>query len=89
MLSDDYSPEFVINNETGIDNSLTVAYHRKFHHGNTKKQPTSSAGLFVFVTDVMSSFRWQLRSFPLFLLGAVKSVLSVLTVNYCFFAECD
>jgi len=26
-------------NETGIDISLTVAYHHKFHHQNKKKQP--------------------------------------------------
>jgi len=32
----DYSQEFVIYNETGIDISLVVAYHHKFHHQNKK-----------------------------------------------------
>jgi len=37
-FSDDYSQEFVICNETGIDISLIVAHHHKFRHQN-KKQP--------------------------------------------------
>ena len=37
-FSDDYSQEFVICNETGINVSLTVAYHHKFRHQNKKKQ---------------------------------------------------
>jgi len=36
-------------NETGIDISLLVAYHHKFHHQNKKNNFTSSAGMFVFV----------------------------------------
>ena len=35
-FSGDYLREFVIYNETGIDISLTVAYHPKFHHQNKK-----------------------------------------------------
>jgi len=35
MFSDDYSQEFVIYNENGIDISLLVAYHPKFHKQNT------------------------------------------------------
>jgi len=37
-FSDDYSQEFVIYNEIGIDISLILAYHHKFYHQN-KKQP--------------------------------------------------
>jgi len=33
-----HKEEFVIYNETGIDISLTVAYHDKLHHQNKKKQ---------------------------------------------------
>ena len=49
VLLDDYSQEFVMYNETGIDISLTVAYHRKFHHKNKKNNRILSAGTFVFV----------------------------------------
>ena len=36
-LKANYSQEFVIYNETGIDISLTVAYHHKFYHQNKKQ----------------------------------------------------
>ena len=67
MFSDDYSQEFVIYNETGIDISLIVAYHHKFHHQNKKK--TTIYRLLVCslslasLTDVMVIFRRQQRFF--------------------------
>jgi len=51
VLLDDYSHEFVMYNETGIDISLTVAYHRKFHHKNKKKQP--------YIVCWYVRFRWH------------------------------
>ena len=68
-FSDDYSQEFVIYNETGIDVSLIVAYHHKFHH-QTKKTTVyrllvCSSSL-ASITDIMSIFRRQQRFFLLF-----------------------
>jgi len=77
----------VIYNETGIDISLIVASHHKFHH---QKKKTIVYRLLVCwlslasITDVMSTFRGQQRFFPLFLLAAAKSELNVLT-NIVFF----
>jgi len=48
-VSDDYSQEFVIYSETGIDISFIVAFHHKFHHQDKKNNRISSAGMFVFV----------------------------------------
>jgi len=48
-LSDDYSQQLMTYNETGIDISLVMAYHHKFHHQNKKNNCISSAGMFVFV----------------------------------------
>ena len=64
-FSDDYSQEFVIYNETGIDISLIVAYHHKFYHQNKKNNHISSAGSLSLasLTDVMVIFRRQQRFF--------------------------
>ena len=37
-LFDDYAQEFAMYNVSGIDFSLVVAYHCKFHHLNKKQQ---------------------------------------------------
>ena len=61
----DYSQQFVKYNETGIDISLTVTHHHKFH--NLKKNNCAlSAGMFfslTAITAVMSIFRMQQRLF--------------------------
>jgi len=70
-------------NETVIDISLVVAYH-KFRHQN-KKTTVYRLLVCLFplasISDVMSIFRRRQRFFPLFLLAAVKSALSILTVK--------
>jgi len=84
-FSGDYSQEFVIYDETGIDISLIVAYRHKFRHQNKKKTTVYRLLVCSFslasITDVMSIFRRQQRFFPLFLLAAAKSALSILTVK--------
>jgi len=69
MFSGDYSQEFVIYNETGINISLIVAYHHKFHQQN-KKTTVYCLLVCLFslasITNVMSIFRRQQRFFPLF-----------------------
>jgi len=79
----------VIYNETVIDISLIVAYHHTFHHQNKKNSGMSSACMFVFV----GSNHWRdvyfLESskdfFPLSMLAAAKSALTILTVKCNFF----
>jgi len=44
-----HKEEFVIYNETGIDISLTVAYHDKLHHQNKKNNNCITSGVIVFV----------------------------------------
>ena len=74
----------MIYNETVIDISLIVAYDHKFHSQNKKatvyRLLVCSFSL-ASITDVMSIFRRQQRFFPLFLLTAAKSALSILTVK--------
>jgi len=81
-FSDNYSQEFVIYNETGIDISFIVAYHHKFHHQN-KKTTAYHRLVCSFslpsVTGVMSTFRRQQRFCSAVLLVAAKSALSILT----------
>jgi len=68
-VSDDYSQEFVIYSETGIDISFIVAFHHKFHH---QDKTTTVYRLLVCsfslasITEVMSIFRRQERFYPLF-----------------------
>jgi len=72
-FSGDYSQEFVIYDETGIDISLIVAYHHKFRHQKQKKTTVYRLLVCSFslasITDVMSIFRRQQRVFPLFFSG--------------------
>jgi len=51
----------LIDNETGIDISWTVAYHQKFHDQNKKNNHISSAGMFVFI-DVNHGYSLFLES---------------------------
>ena len=50
MFSGDYSQEFVIYNETGINISLIVAYHHKFHQQNKKQ---------LYIVCWYVRFRWH------------------------------
>ena len=73
-------------NETGIDISLIVAYHHKYHQNKTNNR-ISSAGMFVFVginhwrrPNVF--FRRQQWFVRCFFLAAAKSALTILIVKY-------
>ena len=70
--------EFVIYrpNETGIDISLTVAYHDKFHHQNKTKTTTAyrlvSSFLLTSITDCVF-LEGSKNIFPLLLAAASQS----------------
>ena len=78
-FSDNYSQEFVIYNETGIDISFIVAYHHQNRKKTTAYRRLVGSFSLPSVTGVMSTFRRQQRFCSAVLLVAAKSALSILT----------